>query len=638
MQKSQVNTIPQLLRKTALEKGNFNAQLSKNDKGAFIPTTYEELYENVLQAAAGLIELKVKRGAHIGLLSDNRKEWLIANLAILSLGAADIPRGRDSTTQEIQYILAKTESALCFVENKEIAEKVFSVIDDLPRLKTIIIMDKRTDISELSTPRKITIYSFNDLMEKGEKKLQKSPNCVEKEIDETQEGDLATIIFTSGTTGTPKGVMLCHKNFLHQTKNVPKVADIKEGDIWLSVLPVWHSFERIMQFIAIQTASTIAYSKPIGKIMLHDFTLVKPMWMASVPRIWEAVMDGVYKKVNAKGGITKVLFNFFVGIGSFHVVLRNMFTGKMPEFKKRSRFLDALISIVPMVLLWPLKKLGDILVFKSIQQKLGGRLKAGVSGGGSLPDSVDSFFAAAGITLLNGYGLTETAPVIAIRPMHHQVPYTVEPFPETEIRILDEKGNDCPPGVKGKIYARGEQIMLGYYKDPEATRKILSENGLLDTGDLGVWTHNGEFAIRGRAKDTIVLIGGENLEPGPIEAKLRESQYIQQAVVVGQDRKYLGALIVPDFKEIEVYLKNNGIVYHNKSSLADMDAVRELIQCEISERINTHNGFKSFEHIYKFAILKKGFELGAELSAKQEVKRHVIREKFKKEIESLYKS
>ena len=358
--------------------------------------------------------------------------------------------------------------------------------------------------------------------------------------------------------------------------------------------------------------------------------------MGSVPRIWESVKDGVYQNVKKKSVIARSIFHFFVWAGASYTTCLDMVTGKVPQFKKRSKFLDKVVGIIPLILLSPFRYIGVHSIFKPIKQKLGTRFFAGVSGGGSLPASVDAFFRAIGITLLDGYGLTETAPVIGIRPLQRQIKATVSPLPETEIKIITEDGKPARPGEKGVIYARGPQVMLGYYRKPELTATVLDSDGWLNTGDIGVWTHGGEFAIRGRAKDTIVLSGGENIEPVPIEAKLRESEYIEQAIVVGQDKKYLAALIIPDTKTIELYIKNAGIPYISRSNLLAMPEVIELIDSEIHTLIHSKNGFKSFEHICKFTLLPKSLEIGKELSAKQEIMRHKIYELYSSYIESLY--
>jgi long-chain acyl-CoA synthetase len=633
-----IQTIPQLFRDVSKNNPEVIAQYAKNSKGVFIPTPYSMLYDEVTRFAAGLSHLGVRRGDNIGLIADNRKEWLIADLASLCLGARDVPRGRDAMPQEISFILSFAESRTVFAENLEMAEKVLAEKERLPALKHLIVLDQSFTPENLEKkPRGVKIHTFKEIMEMGDKPLHKDPDLIEREIDAGAVDDVVTIIFTSGTTGEPKGVMLTNRSYLHQVKGVPEIVDIHPGDIWLSVLPVWHSFERIIQYVALATASALAYSKPIGKIMLQDFQAIKPQWMGSVPRIWESVKAGIYRNVAEKSAISKGLFHFFVWAGGGYAYLRNMFLGRLPRFRRRSRVLDKILSIIPLLLLLPFKLLGDKLVFSAIKAKLGGRFRAGVSGGGSLPAAVDTFFSAAGVTLLNGYGLTETGPIIAVRNFFRPIPLTLSPFPGTEIRIVDEAGKDAAPNTKGIILAKGPQLMKGYYKRDDLTAAIIDSQGWLNTGDLGVWTHDGEFDIRGRAKDTIVLFGGENIEPGPVEAKLRESDFIEQVMVVGQDQKFLGALIVPESKEVEKFIKANHIPYISRSDMLELPEVWELFNSEIQELVSAKNGFKHFERVYRFALVPRSFEIGKELSAKQEVKRHVIADMYAEKIAALFK-
>jgi len=312
------------------------------------------------------------------------------------------------------------------------------------------------------------------------------------------------------------------------------------------VLPVWHSFERILQYLILQSGATIAYSKPVGSILLADMQAVQPHWFPSVPRIWESVKDGIYKNIKQSSKVKRVLFRFFVGVGESFAYFRNHLLGRYPRFSPRNRVLEIVAAIVPFLLLAPLWALGDILVYKKIKTKLGKNFIAGVSGGGALPGAVDRFFDAIGVLILEGYGLTETAPVLGVRLKTHPVIGTVGPVHRgTEIKIVGESGEILGPGQKGVIHVRGPQIMMGYYKRPDLTARIMDKEGWLDTGDLGMLSYDGEIKITGRAKDTIVLRGGENIEPLPIEQRLAESSYIQQAVVLGQDEKYLAALIVP---------------------------------------------------------------------------------------------
>lgn len=631
------DTLPKLLQSIVNQYGSNEAQLSKDDNGSFIPTNYTEYYQEVIGLAAGLASLGVKREDPVGLISDNRKEWLVADMAILSLGAADVPRGRDAMPYELQFILKTTESKVCFAENSEQARKILDLVDQLPDLETLIVIDTTHHATqELKNNKTVRILTYAEVMAAGEAFAKTNGDYVETEITKGKESDIATIIFTSGTTGEPKGVMLTHKNFLFQLEQLPKVIDFHKGERWLSVLPVWHSFERILQYVIISQASAIAYSKPIGKIMLVDLQRVNPAWMGSVPRIWEAVKAGVYQNVKGKSPVARGLFHFFVWVGANHASALNLVGNRMPQFRRRFYPIDFLLGIIPLLLLTPFKLLGDVLVFKTIKKKFGTNFRAGVSGGGSLPSSVDKFFKAIGVTLLDGYGLTETAPVIGLRKINHQVPGTVAPLPETEIKIIDEHGNKVKPGEKGVIYARGGQVMAGYYKRPDLTKLAIDDEGWINTGDIGVWTHKGEYAIRGRAKDTIVLSGGENIEPVPVEARLRESEYIEQAVIVGQDQKYLAALIVCDTKRLEMYVKENNIPYMARYDVTELPEVQELINTEINEMVSAKNGFKSYERINRFTILRNPFKVGEELSAKQEVMRHKIAQIYAKEIASLF--
>lgn len=634
---SKADTLPKLLAHVAEEYADAPAQLVKDAEGRFEPIAYRELFRRVEECAAGLLDIGVARGEHVGLISENRGEWLVLDFAVMSIGGADVPRGNDVTKQEVAYILGFGDCPTVAVENQTQLDKVISVRDQLSNLQRLIVIDSSVDTAAVKV-RGVQVYSFADILAKGVDALVGNPDLVTGEIAQGGEGDTATIIFTSGTTGEPKGVMLSHRNFLHQVEHIPSRIDAGPGDIWLSVLPVWHSFERIMQYVSVGRASVLAYSKPIGTVMLADFASVRPTWMASVPRIWEAVRAGIYRNVKTQSTLKQSLFHFFVAVGSAHASLSTMLEGRAPHFRQRSRIVEVVLAVLPYLLLWPLRLLGNALVFSKIKGRLGGRFKAGVSGGGALPGGVDRFFAAAGVLLLEGYGLTETAPVLAVRVQRHPVPGTVGPMiPGTEVRILDqETGDELPPGRMGVVYCRGPQVMKGYYKRPDATSAVLSQDGWLNTGDLGMLTVHGELAITGRAKDTIVLLGGENVEPLPIEQRIQESEYVTQAVVVGQDKKFLGALIVPNMELLETFAAENEVPYLDREALTESPEILELIGDEINTRVNAKNGFKSFERVFRFAVLPTEFTVGDELSAKQEIKRHVIAAKYARRIEALF--
>lgn len=632
-------TLPLLFMGKVAERPESIMQYSKQGGDTFQPTSYRQMQEEIATLAAGFLELGVQRGDRIGLISDNRKEWLISDLAILGLGAADVPRGCDAVEQEIAYILSFSGCRLTVLENEKQLAKVLARKAELPELSIAIMYDSVADsVREQAAQKGITVLMYADLFETGRKRRLAKPGEYEEEVAKGQSSDMATIIYTSGTTGEPKGVMLSHGNFLHQCKTLPEVIDICPDEIWLSVLPVWHSFERLVQYAIIGVGAAIAYSKPVGSIMLADFQSIRPHWMASVPRIWESVKDGVYRNIRQASAVKKAIFSAFVAVGESWAVLRNMLLGRVPDFGYRSRLFDILVPIIPLILIAPARGLGELLVFRTIKKKLGGRFRAGISGGGAMPASVDVFFDTIGVRLLEGYGLTETAPVLALRPQRKPVMSTVGPaLRGTEIKIVDEQGKDLGTGKKGLVWARGPQIMMGYYKKPELTAKVMKGDGWLDTGDIGMLTVNGYLKLTGRAKDTIVLRGGENVEPVPIEQRLNDSQYIKQSIVLGQDQRFLAALIVPDQDAVMNWAKENGVPIVDYESLVTQPAVHELIEYEIAQAVNTKTGFKIFERVFRFDLLAQPFETGRELSAKQEMKRHTIAELYKHRIDKLFK-
>lgn len=631
------DTIPKRIRRVAQNHPDVSALLSKDNEGVFHPITYKELYEKIKIIGTALHNLGVKRDEHVGIISHNRAEWMITDLAILGLGAADVPRGSDSTQEEVGYILNHSDCEVVFAENKEQVVKILTYKKDEGKIKTIIVYDD--DLSKSDKTKyasQAEIIPFEELFKRGEKAFEKSPDFFDAEVDKGTGDDLATIIYTSGTTGEPKGVMLAHRNYTFQIERIYEHVHIKTGHTFITVLPIWHSFERAVEYIVLNIGASIGYSKPVGKIMLDDMLKLRPHWMASVPRIWEGVRSAVYRNVNNEGGIKKALFYFFVGVGQTYATLNTLARGLFPQFSRRNRVIDFTIAIVPLIILTPFKLLGNALVFKKLKTKLGGRFIAGISGGGALPPYVDKFFRAANILLLEGYGLTETAPILAVRKQHAPVPNTVGPLlRDIDHRVLDSEMNPMPPGKKGVLYVKSEQIMKGYYKKPEATAEVLHD-GWLNTGDIAVFTHTGEFKIIGREKDTIVLMGGENIEPVPIEDKLVQSTFVDQVMVVGQDRKYLGALIVPNMEQLEASAEEMGIQYIDNAELLTNPEIQNTINNEIQSRINQKNGFKSFERIFRFTLLAGPFEIGRELTQTMKIKRNVVSELYKKQISQLF--
>ena len=631
-------TVPKRVKARVDEFADSAMSYSKNEHGEFQATSYREAWETIRHIGTALLDLGVFRGQHVGIVSDNRAEWMRLDLAILGIGAADVPRGADASADEIAYILRHAECRTVVVENAAQTKKILDRISELSELKTLILIDEdEATLRDTLASRNIEVLSYAELLDRGREKLAEGDERFDHELASGKTDEIATLIYTSGTTGEPKGVMLRHRSFLFQMDRVKNILFLDNTDIFLSILPIWHSFERAVEYVVMNYAAALAYSKPIGQIMLDDMTKIQPTWMTSVPRIWEGVRAAVYRNAGKQSVAKQTLFHFFVGVGQTYAVLRNTFNGLIPQFQKRSRILDIAVSVIPLVLLSPFKLLGDALVFKSLKQRLGGRFVAGVSGGGALPPYVDTFFQAAGIKLLEGYGLTETGPILAVRRQLAPIAGTVgELLPDIEHKVLDEQGQECPPGKKGVLWVRSEQIMDGYYKKPEETSAVL-QDGWLNTGDVCVFTHTGAFRILGRVKETIVLRGGENVEPTPIEDRLVKSEFIDQAMVVGQDQKFLGALIVPNQERMETFAAENRIEYIDTEELVDHEELREQVRKEIESVVNAKNGFKIYEHIYRFKIIPKHFEAGKELTNTLKMKRDVITEEYKRQIDDLYR-
>ena len=634
-------TMPQLLQQITKKYPDITAQYSKDKQGDFIPLSYSDVFDRVLSFAGGLLSLGIARGDRVGLIADNRKEWYHASMGIMAIGAADVPRGCDATEQDLVRILSFAECTSAVIENRDQFIKILKNQQQFPLLKTLIVFDpfdiQDEELKAIGDISRFTIYSYDEIIEWGMAYRKEHPEAIEQELEKGSDTEVATIIFTSGTTGEPKGVMLTHKNFAVQLDDLQTRVILHRGEKAIVVLPVWHSFERLCEYVILASAAGMVYSKPVGSILLADIAKTNPALFPSVPRIWESVYTGVFKAMKQAGGIKQKLFNFFVAVGLFHAHHARNVTGQNPHFVPYTKITRPIISFLPYILSLPLYTLGNVLVFKKIRTKLGTSFRQGVSGGGALPPNIDAFFWAIGISVTEGYGLTETAPVVSVRPLGRPVFGTIgKPLSCTEVKIVDDNGKELPVGQLGTVMIRGTSVMKGYYKRQDLTDAVIDKDGWFDSGDLGLKTIDGELILRGRKKDTIVLRGGENIEPVPIEMKLQESPFIAQAVVLGQDQRFLGALIVADEAEVKSYAAEQGLAADSLSELLEKPEIKKLFDQQIASLINHENGFKLFERINRFALLAKPFEAGVELSAKQDVMRYKITSLYSKQISALF--
>ena len=633
------HTVPQMLKETTLQYPNVAAQYAKDAEGNFKPVTYKQLLDTSYHFGGGLLSLGTVRGEHVGLLADNRKEWLQADMGIMAIGAVDVPRGCDATERELRFIFSTAECKTIVVENEAQIQKVLGFKEDLPNLCRFISFDAvQEETKSKSKEAGVEVLQFEEVLQLGTEYCQQNPTKLDEELDKGKSDDLACLIFTSGTTGEPKGVMLTHGNFLAQLEDLRTRIYLHPGERCLSVLPVWHAFERLCEYVVLFQAGGLCYSKPVGSILLADFLKINPQMLPAVPRVFEAVYEGVNRTMRKTGGVVYALFKFFVAVAILHSRIHRRLFRQTARFKNDYLVLSWIVLFIPWLLLYPLKALGGVIIFKKIRAKLGNNFRGGVSGGGALPPQIDEFFWAIGVNLVEGYGLTETAPVVSVRPFRSPVFGTIgRPLKDVQVRIVDENGNVLPKCQKGTVQVKGPTVMKGYYKRDDLTAKVIDKDGWFDTGDIGLLTLGGELVLRGRIKDTIVLRGGENVEPLSIEMRLNNSRFIAQSMVVGQDQRFLAALIVPSEEEIVGYAQEQQIPYNSYSELLKTQEIKKLIDTEIQTAISAKNGFRLFEKVSRFAILEKPFVVGETLSAKQEIMRHKISQLYEKEITELFK-
>jgi long-chain acyl-CoA synthetase len=602
-------TLAQLLLKAGASWKERPAFATRSKGGSFEIVSYGSWCERAVALATALIELGLEVQDHVGLLSDNCFEWILIDAAVQFAGAADVPRGSDVTPAEMAYIIPHADVKILFLENQKFLTQ-WQDLKEMPPVCSHVIMMKVEE--GVTLPEGVlTLASLEAL---GKRLREAGDRRVEARMAQLRSDDLYTIIYTSGTTGTPKGVQLTHASICSQVKNLSKVlknlhlgnsktalkfaasVEVESGFARaLSILPVWHSYERVFEMFVISQGGCTYYSSL--RSLAQDLKLVRPNVMASAPRLWEVLYEKIIAEVERQSPLKKFLF---------HNVIKREWLAAL--FRR-----------------WNLPPLPQL------RSVVGGALRATISGGGALPPYVDQFFNRIGIAVLEGYGLTESGPVLAVRTPEQLVIGTVGPLlPETEIKIIDlENGvtlypdpaaRDLGVGRRGEICARGPQMMLGYYKDPEGTMRALRE-GWLHTGDIGVMTPEGCLKIVGRCKETIVLLNGENVEPLPIESRLLQSPFIAQCMVVGQDQKQLGLLIVPSAEA----------QYAN-----DSQQQQQLFQSEIRRLISTEHGFKSFEKIGPWRLLTKPFEVGDELTGTYKLKRHLIAERYQQLINEMF--
>ena len=625
-----LQSLPEIWRSTARKFGDTIALKDPHAKPE-VAISYRDLSTKIEGFAAGLQALGIKPQEKVALFADNSPRWFIADQGIMTAGAIDVVRSSGSERQELAYILENSDSTALVVENNKALNKLSSELVNLP-IALIVLLSDETPPEDIS----IKTINFKELMELG-KNHQLQP--VEQHKD-----TVATLLYTSGTTGKPKGVMLSHGNLLHQVNYVKTVFQPQAGDVILSILPSWHAYERAAEYFFLSQGATQVYTSI--RYFKQDLKEFQPTYMVGVPRLWESLYDGVQKLLSGQSESQQKLVKFFLKQSESYIMAQRIADNTSLEHFDASATERSLAKLKA-ASLYPVHALADKLVYRKIRDGVG-NIKAVCSGGGSLAKYLDDFYQTVNIDVFVGYGLTETSPITNARTPKHNVRGSAgRPLPETEIKIVDPQTRQkLPQGERGLVLIRGDQVMQGYYQNPEATAKAIDNEGWFDSGDLGWLTPHGDLVLTGRAKDTIVLTNGENIEPQPIEDACVRSVYIDQIMLVGQDQRALGALIVPNFETLQQWIDQQNLDLKlpsaNSSTEAKLEylndsAIVSLYREELNREVKNRPGYRADDRISDFRFVTEPFSQENGLMTQTfKIKRPQVRDKYQKTIDEIF--
>lgn len=625
----------------ARNAAHFPSRISHRFRTAsgFGTKTWSDFHSEIQALSAGFYSAGLKKGTHASFFADNRYEWALTDYALMVLSAVSVPRGSDTAPKEQKLIYTHSDSSFLIMENIKHLNDLLAEfsLGETTAIEKIFLMDRTEGQVPSIVQGKITY--FDEILSAGRKYLEQYPGFYAESTAAIDPDETMTIIYTSGTSGNPKGVMLSHNNFLHNVRVISPLLqiDLEAAECTVSILPSWHVYERCYSFCASTGAICTAYSSV--KTLQEDLQVYKPTLMASVPRVWETFYTKMKAKIETQPKFKQAIFNFFLAAAKARLNAHNYVQGHVLSFRKRSalrKIAGLLVRHAMLVFLHPLY-LVSIKLFKPMRDLMGGNLRASFSAGGSLPIYIDQFFNAVGVKLVNAYGMTETSPGIITRRLDRNTLGAIGiPLEETKIKIIKENGWPASPGEKGIIHVKGAQVMKGYYKNPEATKAVLAEDGWLNTGDIAAMSFSGDVLMTGRAKSTIVLLGGENTEPEPIEEKLMESVFIDHAVVFGQDKKGLTAVISVNEEKLKHLAERMKISWHELTvkgtDIIKHNAIIEFLGKEIKRLISRKTGFKPFEKISNFVVTVKKFSIGDELTQTLKVKRGHVEKKYKEHL------
>lgn len=591
-------TVPRMLMATVERLPEHTVQLHKVEK-QWRATTYRELGRQVRDLALGLVELGVQRGERVALLSENRPEWAVADLAILAAGAVNVPLYSTLPALQAEYILANSEARVAICSGAKQLAKVLEVRERLPALQHVLVMDPPVEVPE-------GVLSLGEVAQRGAA-TPEAETAYRRLAEAVQPRDRASIIYTSGTTGNPKGAVLTHDNFMSNAQSVAVLFQADASDTFLSFLPLSHVFERLAgHYFPLLVGATIAYAESIFAVQTN-MTEVKPTVMASVPRLYEAldsrIRDGIARQPERK----RRFVEWAVKVGWEYYSRR--IRGEAPPLLARLQY-----------------PLAESKVLRPLRERVtGGRMRLFISGGAPLPMAAAEFLTSLGLHITEGYGLTETSPVIcANRPGRTKLGTVGPPIVGVEVAIADD----------GEILSRGPHIMEGYFRNPQATAEAIDAEGWFHTGDLGELDEEGYLRITGRKKDILVLANGKNVAPQNIETALKASPYIANVVLFGDRQPQVVALIVPDFEHLRAWARAQGLEAGEPEALIAEEKVRRLIRAEI-DRLTPH--LADFEQVRRFTLLPQDFSQERnEVTPTLKIRRMVVAENYAAQIQAMY--
>ncbi|MBM4166150.1 MAG: long-chain fatty acid--CoA ligase [Ignavibacteria bacterium] len=595
-------TIPEMFDGVTTKYENIPRPLLQHKlDGKWIALTFAEVREMVEISAAGFSALGLKANDRVAIISENRPEWIICDQSFAVLGAISVPLYPTLTSKQIEEIFLDADVSYAIVSNNFQLKKLLPFFGKMNCLRKIIVL------TDKELPAEENIFSFINVVHLGEKYLERQPQFYSECVKNILPEQLLTLIYTSGTTGTPKGAMLTHHNLVSNIKASVEVLPINANDVFLSYLPLCHAFERMAgYYTAMSCGATIAFAESIETVR-DNLQEIHPTIMTSVPRMFERVYHRIAKQVSDSSKRKQKIFYRCVEIGK--------------QYAQAKKSGD--VSLV----LKAKHNLAHKFVLKKIQEKTGGNIRFFVSGGGPLPKQLGEFFEAVGLQILEGYGLTESSPVLSVNRIEQYKFGTVGfPIPGVEITIADD----------GEILARGDNIMKGYWNDELATRRAIDEHGFLHTGDIGKFDEGGFLKITDRKKHIIVTSGGKKISPQQVESQLLLSKYIEQVVLIGDDRMFLSALIVPDFEMLKEIVNAYNIAYKLPSDIIARKEIREFYLHEI-QRLQKDTA--NYERVRKFVLLDKPLSVeNEELTPTLKVRRKIVEEKYQHLIEEMYKN